>query len=278
MKVSFQCGTVLLAGWLLAAGPASAWGSEANRLIAGKAIDSLPPELRSFYEANRYAINQQVNAPAELASRNPAEKRNQFVFLDHYGRFPFDSLPRNYKMAVQKHTKRVLDANGLLPWQIGVVSEKLTNAFKARNWEDVKQLSAALAFYVAQAHDPFATTENFDGKLTGAAGIDQRFGTRLPDRYSTYFFLRPNDPEHVSDPTDRAFEICLSAHSWLANLILSDRRARKGLVDYTDEYYDRFYNQSGAVLVRQMSDAATAVASYWLTAWSNAGRPPLPQR
>ncbi len=267
-----------MAAWLVAAASAHAWGAEANRLIAGKAIDSLPPDLRAFYEANRYIINQQANAPAELAAKTPAERRNQYIYLDHYGRFPFDNLPRNYRAAVQKHTKRVLDANGLLPWQIGVYSEKLTEAFKARNWEDVKQLSAALAFYVAQAHDPFATTENFDGKLTNQAGVDQRFGTRMPDRFSTYFFLRPNDPEHISDPTDRAFEICLSAHTWVANLILADRRARRGLVDYTDEYYDRYYNQAGAILIRQMSDAATAVASYWLTAWSNAGRPPLPQR
>jgi hypothetical protein len=29
-------------------------------------------------------------------------------------------------------------------------------------------------------------------------------------------------------------------------------------------------------LIRQLSDAATDVGSYWLTAWVNAGRPQLP--
>lgn len=262
----------------LGAGQAHAWGQNSQRLIAGKAIDSLPPELRAFYESHRQHISQGVVAPIDLAARTPAEKRNQHIFLDKYGRFPFDSLPRNYNAAVRKHTKRVLDANGLLPWQIGVYSEKLTNAFKARNWEEVKQLSAVLAFYVAQAHDPFVTSENFDGRLSGQPAADHRFSTNLADRYSQYFFLRPNDPEQVSDPTDRAFEICLSAHSWLENVLLADRRARRDLVGYTDEFYDRFYNQAGAILIRQMSDASTAVASYWLTAWSDAGRPQLPQR
>jgi len=50
-----------------------------------------------------------------------------------------------------------------------------------------------------------------------------------------------------------------------------------GLPDFTDEYYDRFYNQAGAVVIRQLSDAATEVGSYWLTAWTNAGKPSLPQ-
>jgi len=269
---------LVFAAWTLAATAAHAWGPESHRLMAGKAIEALPPELRAFYEANRQTITQNTNAPADLAARNPAERRNQFIYLDHYGRFPFDSLPRSYTQAVRKQTKRVLDANGLLPWQIGVYSAKLTEAFKNRNWEEVKQISAALAFYVSEAHDPFATTENFDGHLSNQTGADVRFSTRLPERFSSFFFLRPNDAEHISDPTDRAFEICLSAHTWIQNLLLAERRARRGLVDYTDEFYDRYYNQAGAILIRQMSDASTDVASYWLTAWSNAGRPPLPQR
>jgi hypothetical protein len=81
---------------------------------------------------------------------------------------------------------------------------------------------------------------------------------------------------YIADPTDHAFENCLSAHSWLENILLADRRARAGLADYTDPYYDRFYNQAGAILVRQLSDAASDIGAYWLTAYRNAGSPPLP--
>jgi hypothetical protein len=98
------------------------------------------------------------------------------------------------------------------------------------------------------------------------------------DRFSLFFFIRPNDAFFISDPTDFAFETCLSAHSWIAQVLLADRRARRELPDYTDEYYDRLYSQAGAILVRQISDAATNVGSFWLTAWINAGRPALPGR
>jgi hypothetical protein len=97
------------------------------------------------------------------------------------------------------------------------------------------------------------------------------------DRYQLFFFVQPNDAQFIHDPTDHAFELCLTSHSWLENVLLADRRAHEGLTSYSQDYYDRFYSLAGAILVRQLSDASTDVGSYWLTAWINAGRPQLPQ-
>ena len=266
---------------LLTPAGAFAWGANGHKLIASKAVETLPPDpnLRPFYESNRNFILQHSTDPLDwLAKNRAAERRNHIVMLDRYGKYPFDALPRSYRAALSKFGKLKLEANGLLPWQIGVYSEKLTIAFRLRNWEDVRLFSALLAHYVAEAHDPFNTTENFDGKLSGQPGADQRFGNSLVDRFSLFFPVRPNDATPISDPTDHAFEDCLSAHSWLEPILLADRRARWGLSDYTDEYFDRFYNQAGAIVFRQLSDAATDVGSYWLTAWKNAGRPDLPSR
>jgi hypothetical protein len=258
---------------------ALAWGGAGHRLVVSKAIDTLPPEMRPFFEANRDYLAQRVTDPLDALAKNPAaERRYHILLLDHYGRFPFESLPRSYKAAVAKFTKAKLEASGVLPWQIGVYSEKLTNAMRLGKWDEARLDAALLAHFVAEAHDPFNTTENFDGRLSGQPGVDDRFKSRLIDRFSSFFPMRPNDAVYLSDPTDVAFEACLSAHSWLETILLADRRARKGLGDYTDEYYDRFYNQAAAILIRQLSDAATDVGSFWLTAWKNAGSPPLPQR
>jgi hypothetical protein len=258
---------------------ALAWGGAGHRLVVSKAIDTLPPEMRPFFEANRDYLAQHVTDPLDALAKNPAaERRYHILLLDHYGRFPFESLPRSYKAAVAKFTKAKLEASGVLPWQIGVYSEKLTNAMRLGKWDEARLDAALLAHFVAEAHDPFNTTENFDGRLSGQPGVDDRFKSRLIDRFSSFFPMRPNDAVYLSDPTDVAFEACLSAHSWLETILLADRRARKGLGDYTDEYYDRFYNQAAAILIRQLSDAATDVGSFWLTAWKNAGSPPLPQR
>jgi hypothetical protein len=255
---------------------AGAWGANGHKLIVNQAIDTLPADIRFFFEGNRSILLQHVTDPLEAIEKTPSERHHHFLYLDKYGRFPFDSLPRNYKAAVAKYTKAKLEANGLLPWQVGVYSEKLTEAMKAGRWEEARLDAAIIANYVAEAHDPFNTTENFDGRLTAQPGINERFGKTLIDKYSSFFPMRPNDAVYINDPTDRAFEACLSSHSWLEIILLADRNARRGENSYNDDYFDRFYNQAAAILIRQLSDAATDVGSYWLTAWVNAGRPQLP--
>jgi hypothetical protein len=271
----FLAAAIALA-FLLSPRQASAWGNNANKLIVNRAIDTLPAELRPFFDNSRAELLNHVNDPFVTVAKTPAERKNQFLYLEKYGRFPFNLLPRNYKAAVSKFGKSKLESNGLLPWQIGVYNAKLTDAMRAGKWDEAKLYASVLASYVAAAHDPFNTTDNMDGHLSDQRGINERFGTALVDRYNSFFFMRPNDAAFITDPTDYAFEACLSSHSWLETILYADRQARIGLNAYTDEYYDHFYNQAGAVLIRQLSDAATDVGSYWLTAWKNAGQPQLP--
>jgi hypothetical protein len=261
---------------LCAPGPLLAWGNNAQRLIVNHAVDTLPYELRPFFEANRNYLIQHVNDPLNVLDKHPNERQNHFIELDKYGKFPFDALPRNYKAALAKYSKSKIEGTGLLPWQIGVYSAKLTEDLKNGRWDDAKIDAAYLANYVAEAHDPFNTTENYDGKITGQSGINDRFNSVLIDRFGSFFPMNPHDAFFIADPTDFAFEACLNAHSLVESLLLADRSARRGLSSYTDEYYDRFYNLTAASLIKQLSDASTDVGSYWLTAWINAGKPQLP--
>ncbi|MGB2590980.1 MAG: hypothetical protein WBG02_00410 [Candidatus Acidiferrum sp.] len=268
----------VIALFLLLPRDSAAWGRNANKLIVNQAIDTLPMDVRAFFDASRSILLQHVTDPLDEIAKSPAEKRNDHLYLDKYGRFPFDILPRDYKAALEKFGKSKLQANGVLPWQIGVYSQKLTEDMKSGRWEEARVDAAILANYVADAHDPFDTTENFDGRLTEQKGVNERFGTALVERYSSFFPMRPNDAAYINDPTDHAFEVCLSSHSWLEPILLADRNAYSAgkSYSYNDEYYDRFYNQAAAILIRQLSEASTDVGSFWLTAWTNAGRPQLP--
>src|SRR5580693_7917747 len=133
---------------------AGAWGANAHRLITNKAIDTLPAEMRGFFESNRVRILAMVTDPLDSLAKNPAEKKYHVLYLNRYSPFPFDSLPRNYKKAVAKFGQAKIETNGVLPWQIGVYSEKLTEAFRKSNWDEARQYSTLLAYYVAEAQDP----------------------------------------------------------------------------------------------------------------------------
>jgi len=196
--------------------PASAWGANAERLVSNKAVDTLPPEIRGYFEANRDWLSRHVTEPLDwLQKNNQTERRNHFLYLDRYGKFPFDALPRDYKAAVTKFTRTKLESSGVLPWQIGVYSQKLTAAFRDHDWEQARLSAAYLAAYIAQEHDPFHTTENFDGHLSAQSGVDLRFGSSLVDRFSLFFPMRPNDAMYLRDPpTTLSMHACPRTPGW----------------------------------------------------------------
>jgi hypothetical protein len=272
---------ILVLTWvfaLLSCCSASAWGPKAHRLANDWAIATLPPEIRGFFEAYREFLIEHANDPDEWVKKDRYEFMRHYIFLDRYGRFPYLNLPHSYKQAQQAYGAGRVARNGVLPWQIGEYSLKMTNALKARNWDEVRLDAAVLGYYVADARDPLHTTENYDGQLVQQTGLETRFGVVLIDRYANFFMVRPGDAVKVDDPTEYAFQTVIDANTWVDRILWMDRRSREGLVGYNDDYYDRFYTQIGSTAARAISEAAHDIGSYWYTAWLNAGRPAPPAR
>jgi hypothetical protein len=266
----------VLALWLWAVHPVAAWGPTGHDIVNTWAIQTLPPEMRGFFEANRQFLVEHANDPDKWMAKDRYERMRHYIYMDKYGIFPFLGLPHSFKQAVEQYGSGRVNRDGVLPWQVGEFSLRLTEAFKSRNWDQVKLEAAVLAHYVADAHNPLHVTKNFNGQLTGQTGLSDRYEIRLLDRYSKFFILHPEDAAKIDDPTEYAFQTCLEAYTWLDSTILADLRARQGLPDYTDEYFDRFYSQVGSTVMRAMNEAAHDAGSYWYTAWINAGKPALP--
>jgi hypothetical protein len=266
----------LLALWLVIVQPVEAWGPTAHDIVNTWAIQTLPSEMRGFFEANRQFLVEHANDPDMWIRKDRYERKRHYIYMDKYGMFPFLGLPHSFKQAVEKYGSGRVNRDGVLPWQVGEYSLRLTTAFKSRNWEQAKLEAAVLAHYVAEARDPLHVTQNFDGQLSGQPGLADRFEIHLLDRYSKFFILHPEDAAKIDDPTEYAFQTCLEAYSWLDSIILADLRARQNLPDYTDEYFDRFYSQVGEGVMRAINGAAHDAGSYWYTAWLNAGKPALP--
>ena len=264
--------------WLTCTGSVVAWGPNAHDIVNTWAIYTLPQEIRPFFENNRQFLVEHANDPDLWIKKDRYERKRHYIYLDKYGVFPYPLLPHAYRLATEQLSSGRINRDGVLPWQIGESSLRLTKAMKASNWEEVKLSAAVLAHYVADAHDPLHTTQNFDGQLSKQTGLAGRFEIRVPDRYSKLFIMRPEGATKIDDPTEYAFQACLESHIWVDLVVWSDLRAREDLPDYTDEYFDRFYGRVGATLVREINAAAHDAGSYWYTAWLNAGQPQLPAR
>jgi hypothetical protein len=250
----------------------------AHDVVNTWAVQTLPPEVQGFFQANRQFLVDHANDPDEWIRKDRYERKRHYIYLDRYGLFPYLSLPHVFQRAVEEYGSGRVNRDGVLPWQIGEYSLRLTKSLKAGNWEQAKLDAAALAHYVADAHDPLRTTQNYDGQLTRQTGLADRYEIQLPNRYAKFFILHPEDAAKISDPTEYAFDACLEAHTWVESILLADLRAREGLPDYTDDYFDRFYSQVGFNLMGEVNRAAHDAGSYWYTAWLNAGRPTLPGR
>jgi hypothetical protein len=264
--------------WLMCPSFLHAWGPTAHDIVNTWAIQTLPPEIRTFFENNRQFLVEHANDPDEWMKKDRFERKRHYIYLDKYGIFPYQALPHVYQQATEKFGSGRINRDGVLPWQIGEFSLRLTKAMKAGNWEEVKLDAAALAHYVADAHDPLHITQNYDGQLTSQTGLADRFEISLFDRYSRFFVMRPEGAARIDDPTEFAFQSCLEANVWVDLVVWSDLRAREDQRDFTDEYFDRFYGLVGAMVLREINAAAHDAGSYWYTAWLNAGRPQLPAR
>src|SRR5258708_2454434 len=209
---------------LVAPRPTLAWGESAQRMVVNHAVDTLPYEIRPFFENNRKFLMDHVDDSLGLIDEHPWERNNHFIELDKYGKFPFSALPRSYKAAIEKYSKSKIQATGLLPWQIGVYSQKLTEDMRAGRWEQAKLDAAFLANYVAETHDPFNTTEKFYGRLTPQDPIQDPFNSGLIPRYGSFFPVSTHDPFFITHPTHYPFDTYLQAHSLVESLLLADRR------------------------------------------------------
>jgi hypothetical protein len=270
------------------------WGFWAHREITRYAIRSLPAEMGTFFTANAESLIARSVEPDNRRYVDSTEGYHHYIDIDRYGTFPFEELPRSYDEAVEKFGKTTVDTNGRVPWRIVEFTGRLSAAMKRGDRNSIIFFASNLSHYIADAHVPLHTTENYDGQFTNQKGIHARWESRIPERYGKGFNLQPAEVEHIADQLDHAFRIVLESFPLVDSVLQFDRQVREGMKDseafrrverrgrtefeFSDAYYARYYELVGPSVRRRMQDSVRRVASFWYTAWVDAGKPELPAR
>ena len=260
----------------------AAWGFEAHRLIADRAIDLLPATIRPFFVKNRAFISEHAIDPDLWRTAGWIEEPPQhFVDLDAFGPPPFDALPHDKDAAIAKFGKEMVQKNGLLPWRVEEMHGKLVRAFsdvKAQRpyaKDNIKFLSAIVAHYVGDAHVPFHAVTNYDGQLTNQHGLHSRFESALFERYRSRLKIRPV-PFHLEKaPREFIFDTLVVSAGLVDPMLAADRNAIGSGEVYDRAYFDRFFARAQPTLERRLSEAIAATAAVITHAWEEAGRPSL---
>ena len=270
---------------------ASPWGFYMHRRINQQAIFSLPAPLLGFYKQHLYYITESSVNPDRRRSADKAEAPRHYIDIDAkvYGDSALWKMPRYWPDAVAKYTEDTLTKYGTVPWHIQLMCHRLTKAWQDGDVDQVLRLSSDLGHYVADAHVPLHTTENYNGQFTGQLGIHSLWESRVPELFSADydFFMNPTRLEPQIQ--NRAWQAVISGHIALDSVLRTEKAVTNSMAPdakYTisqrgatskKEYSVAFCKEYNRRLGNQVERQARAsIADLWYPCWMNAGQPTLP--
>jgi len=245
-----------------------------------------------LYKSNIDFITEHAVDPDKRRYAVPEEGPRHYIDIDHYGKYPYDSLPRKWNNAVAKYTEDSLNEYGIVPWWVQTMLGRLTNAFKEKNQARILKLSAEIGHYIADAHVPLHANSNHNGQYTDQKGIHGFWESRIPELLAEKewdFFI--GKAEYIKNPGDfiwqRVLESAAASDSVLkfekdlTQQFPSDQKFsfenRNGITirQYSTSFSNAYNEMLKGMIERRMRQAIYAVASFWYTAWLNAGQPDL---
>ena len=245
-----------------------------------------------LYKPNIEFLTEHAVDPDKRRYMVAAEGPRHYIDIDYYGKYPFDSLPRKWDDAVAKYSEAALTENGIVPWWVQIMQKRLVNAFKEKDQSKILKLSAEIGHYIADAHVPLHANSNHNGQLTGQQGIHGFWESRVPELLAEKewsFFI--GKAEYIKNPGDfiwkrvlesaAAADTVLKYEKQLSKKFSPDKKfsfeERNGKIvrQYSSAYSVAYNEMLKGMIERRMRSSIYAVASFWYTAWVDAGQPDL---
>jgi hypothetical protein len=270
---------------------AEAWGFYGHRRINRMAVFTLPPDMLGFYKKHIEYITEHSVDPDKRRYSVAEEAPRHYIDIDHYGVTAIDSMPRFWRDAVAKYSEDTLNAYGIVPWWIDVMTYRLSEAFRKGDVDRILRLSAELGHYVGDAHVPLHTTENYNGQLTNQHGIHGFWESRIPELYGEEYDYFVGRAVYVESVITASWEMVRVSHSQVDSVLrleavlnattpadqkfAFEQRGNTTIKTYSQAYTRAYSNALNGMVERRMRAAIHMVGSLWYTAWVNAGQPDL---
>ena len=268
------------------------WGFYGHQKINYQAVFLLPPQLLAFYKQHIQFVSEHAVDPDKRRYAVEEEGPRHYIDIDHYGNYPYDSLPRHWNDAVAKYSEDTLQQYGIVPWWIQVMQARLTEAFKEKNVSKILKLSADLGHYIGDAHVPLHVSSNHNGQHTNQHGIHGFWESQVPELLAEKewdFFL--GKATYIKSTGDFIWKRVLESAAAADTVLLYEKQLtqafspdqkyayenRNGKVvrQYATAFTTAYDKQLKGMVERRMRQSIYAVASFWYTAWVNAGQPDL---
>ncbi|RZJ54483.1 MAG: S1/P1 Nuclease [Flavobacterium sp.] len=272
------------------------WGIVGHERINKAAVMALPRPLQVFFYNHIDFITQEASVPdiRKYALNYKDENPRHYFDMENFG--DASTFPKTLEEAKTKYDAKFLNDNGILPWYIEDMMVKLTKAFKDKNRAEILFLAADLGHYVGDAHMPLHTSANHDGQLSDQKGIHSLWESKLPELFAKNYKFNVPEAQYYPDVHKATWDMINDTHSLAQPLLDIDKKLRTSTPEnevfkkdadgkilktkyntsvFTDEYATKLNKELNGMVESQMRKAITATASFWYTAWVNAGKPDL---
>ena len=284
-------GWVLL--WLLFGIPKGtySWGFFAHRFINFHAVFLLPTEMIAFYKSNVHYLSEHAVDPDKRRYILPDEAPRHYIDMDRFKRNDSLLLPRKWEKAVEQYSTDTLHAHGIVPWWIQVVKANLTKAFAEKDRVAILKYSADIGHYIGDAHVPLHASSNHNGQMTNQIGIHGFWESRLPELFAAQYDMLIERAVYIRDPlafiweridqSAAAADTVLSIEKHLStakhdqHIFSYEKRNGKYERIYAVDYAAQYHRALNGMVERRIRASTHAIASFWYTAWVDAGQPNL---
>ncbi len=268
------------------------WGFYGHRKINYHAVFLLPPEMMVLFKPQIDFLSEHAVDPDKRRYAVPEEGPRHYIDIDRYGNYPYPELPRKWEDAVAKYSEDTLNTYGIVPWWLQTMLYRLTSAFKEKNQVKILRYAAEIGHYIADAHVPLHANSNHNGQFSGQKGIHGFWESRVPELLAEKewdFFI--GKAEYVKNPADfiwkrvlesaAAADTVLKVEKELTASFPQDQKfsfeERNGITirQYSSAFSKAYDEQLKGMIERRMRQSIHATASFWYTAWVNAGQPDL---
>jgi hypothetical protein len=189
------------------------------------------------------------------------------------------------------YSEDTLMAYGIVPWQINFMKHQLTEAFRQKDAKRILSISADIGHYIADAHVPLHTTENYNGQLTNQHGIHGLWESRLPEIFSNDYDYFIGTATYIDNPLDAAWQAVMGSHQALDSVLRFeleltrkfpqdkkysfDQRGNTTIKVYSEAFCKAYHQMLSGQVERRLRASVKMVADFWYSSWVDAGQPDL---
>lgn len=244
-----------------------------------------------FFQQMPYLVKNSTR-PDDRRRTDTTEATKHFIDLEMYGDSAAYKMPPDWETATARYNRDTLLKYGYVPYEVIRLQNKLAEAFRARDKDQILFIAADLAHYIEDANVPLHTSVNYDGQLTNQKGLHSLWESMIPElEISTMNLKAQKNAFHVAHPEEEVWKIIRRSYNLVPDVFAKETSVSQQFTDtmkyriqnrngrevkyYTTAFAKAYSAALAPTIDEQLIHSANMVADFWYTAWVDGGKPDM---